>query len=129
METLKGAGEGGDVRKATHFGEFADAVAVRGEKFGGKFHACFEDKLVEGDTGVSLKKFAQIDLGNAAVSGEPGKGKLFKGVGKDAVDELLNSERVVILSSFVFSSKTEIDDLLYLNDSARVVKTGGVEIV
>ena len=28
METLKGTGEGGDVRKVTHLGEFADAVAV-----------------------------------------------------------------------------------------------------
>ena len=78
---------------------------------------------------MSLKKFAQIDPGDAAFSGEPGKGKLFKGVGKDAVDELLNSERVILLSRFVFSGKTEIDELLHLNDSARVVKTGGVEIV
>ena len=47
MEAFEGAGEGGDVGKVTHFGEFSDAVPVRGEEFSGEFHASFEDKFVE----------------------------------------------------------------------------------
>ena len=62
MEAFEGAGESGDVGKVTHFGEFADAVTVGREEFGGKFHACFKDEFVERESCVLEKKFPQIDL-------------------------------------------------------------------
>lgn len=129
MEAFEGAGESGDVGKVTHFGEFSDAVPVGGEEFSGKFHACFKDESVERCSCVFEKKFPQIDLRNAAFGGKACGGKIFKGVGEDALDKLTEFESIRLAGNgTAFSGKTEINQVFYLNDSPGVIKFGGMEI-
>ena len=74
------------------------------------------------------KEFSQIDLRNAAFGGETGEGEIFKGVGKDAVDELTQFKIIGLRrKGTAFSGKTEIDQLFNLNDCLSVIKSGGVE--
>ena len=129
MEAFEGAREGGNVRKVTHFGEFADAVTVGREEFGCKFHAGFKDKFIERNSGKFKKKFPQIDLRNVAFGGKSCGGKIFKGVGEDTVCELTEFKIILLRGNlFTFTGKTEIDELFYLDNCPGMVKFCGTDI-